>query len=134
MFDVQQKVLFRHCDPAGIVFFPRYFEMMNDCIEAFYDNGLKYPFEQFLRTAGIPTATIATTFNAPSRHGDLLDLHLTVMRIGNSSFDYEMVCRCGNEQRFITNASLVQIDLNGNPTPLSADIKLRLKDFTKVSS
>jgi 4-hydroxybenzoyl-CoA thioesterase len=27
-YHVTQKVLFRHCDPAGIVFFPRYFEMV----------------------------------------------------------------------------------------------------------
>ena len=81
MFEVQQKVLFRHCDPAGIVFFPRYFEMMNDCIEAFFDHGLEYRFEQFLQTAGIPTATITTTFNRPSRHGDLLDLRLNVTRV-----------------------------------------------------
>lgn len=34
-FSYRQKVLFMHYDPAGIVFFPRYFEMMNDCVEAF---------------------------------------------------------------------------------------------------
>ncbi|MEL6103010.1 MAG: acyl-CoA thioesterase, partial [Pseudomonadota bacterium] len=26
-FQFLQKVLFKHCDPAGIVFYPRYFEM-----------------------------------------------------------------------------------------------------------
>lgn len=132
MFQMQQKVLFRHCDPAGIVFFPRYFEMMNDCIEAFFDHGLKCPFEKFHQTAGIPTATIATTFNAPSRHGDLLDLGLNVTKIGTASFNYEMTCLCGTEQRFVTNTTLVQIDMNGKSTPLSADIKLRLREFTKV--
>ena len=134
MFEVQQKVLFRHCDPAGIVFFPRYFEMMNDCIETFFDHGLKCPFEQFLQTAGIPTATITTTFNRPSRHGDLLDLRLNVTRAGRTSFDYEMKCHCGNEQRFVTNATLVHIDLDGKPTPLPDNIKQRLTDFTKVLS
>ena len=34
-FTLTQKVLFKHCDPAGIVFYPRYFEMINDCVEAF---------------------------------------------------------------------------------------------------
>jgi 4-hydroxybenzoyl-CoA thioesterase len=134
VFKVQQKVLFRHCDPAGIVFFPRYFEMMNDCIESFFDNGLKCPFEHFIQSAGIPTVSIATTFNNPSRHGDVLDLRLNVTRIGKTSFNYEMVCLCGAEQRFITNATLVHIDLNGIPIPLQNDIKLSLKDFTKVSS
>ncbi|HBR63892.1 MAG TPA: thioesterase [Rhodobacteraceae bacterium] len=134
MFEIRQKVLFRHCDPAGIVFFPRYFEMMNDCVEAFFDQGLNCPFEQFHQTAGIPTATITTTFTSPGRHGDMLDLRLNVTRVGRASFDYEMSCYCGKIQRFLTNATLVQIDLNGKPTPLQNSIKQRLIDFIKVSS
>jgi 4-hydroxybenzoyl-CoA thioesterase len=134
MFELQQKVLFRHCDPAGIVFFPRYFEMMNDCIEAFFEISLKCPFEELHKTSSIPTATIAATFNNPSFHGDLLDLRLMVTRIGRTSFNYEMICHCDDEQRFISNATLVQIDLDGRPTPLTDDIKLRLRDFTKVTS
>ena len=133
MFEIRQKVLFRHCDPAGIVFFPRYFEMMNDCVEAFFDQGLNCPFEQFHQTAGIPTATITTTFTSPGRHGDMLDLRLNVTRVGRASFDYEMSCYCGKVQRFLTNATLVQIDLNGKPTPLQNSIKQRLIDFIKVS-
>ena len=45
MYEMPQKVLFKHCDPAGIVFFPRYFEMMNDCVEAFFDKVVEWPFE-----------------------------------------------------------------------------------------
>lgn len=37
LFTFTQKVLFKHCDPAGIVFYPRYFEIINDCIEAFFE-------------------------------------------------------------------------------------------------
>ncbi|MDA7467655.1 acyl-CoA thioesterase [Planktomarina temperata] len=134
MFGIRQKVLFRHCDPAGIVFFPRYFEMMNDCVEAFFDQGLNCPFEQFIQTAGIPTATITTTFTSPGRHGDMLDLGLNVTRVGRKSFDYEISCYCGKAQRFTTNATLVHIDLDGKPTPLPDSIKQRLIGFTKVSS
>ena len=39
-FTYEEKVLFRHCDPAGIVFFPRYFEMINDCVEYFFADTL----------------------------------------------------------------------------------------------
>ena len=31
-FRQSQEITFRQCDPAGIVFYPRYFEMMNDVI------------------------------------------------------------------------------------------------------
>ena len=33
-FTAEMTVAFRHCDPAGIVFYPRYFEMINDFVEA----------------------------------------------------------------------------------------------------
>ena len=45
MYEFHQKVLFKHCDPAGIVFFPRYYEMVNDCVEAFFADVLDWPFE-----------------------------------------------------------------------------------------
>ena len=31
-FTTQRKVRFQHCDPAGIVFYPRYFEMINSVV------------------------------------------------------------------------------------------------------
>ena len=38
-FEFRQTIGFKHCDPAGIVFYPRYFEMFNDCVEAFLTVG-----------------------------------------------------------------------------------------------
>lgn len=111
-FDFNQKVLFKHCDPAGIVFYPRYFEMINDCVEAFFTQ-IGLPFEELLKTAGVPTAQISTTFQNPSRHGDALVIRLAVVRIGRSSLDLSFNAMCGTEQRFSAKSTLVYIDLNG---------------------
>ena len=43
-FISQVEVRFRHCDPAGIVFYPRYFEMINDFVEEWFDKGMGLPF------------------------------------------------------------------------------------------
>ena len=43
-FVSQVEVRFRHCDPAGIVFYPRYFEMINDFVEEWFDKGMGLPF------------------------------------------------------------------------------------------
>ena len=50
-------VLFRHCDVAGIVFYPRYVEMVNDVIERWLDEALGCSFKEMHleRHAGIPT-------------------------------------------------------------------------------
>jgi len=112
-FEFPQKVLFKHCDPAGIVFFPRYFEMMNDCVEAFFDRELDWPFEVLLRDAGIPTARITTRFTAPSRHGEHLTLGLRITRVGDRSMTYRMTAHCAAELRFETDATLVHVDASG---------------------
>jgi len=130
VFSMQQKVLFKHCDPAGIVFFPRYFEMMNDCVEAFFDEALGVPFEKLLVThGGVPTAQIQTSFCAPSRHGDHLTLTLTTKSIGRTSWSYAMEARCGEQTRFTTEATLVHIDAAGKPCRWPDELRQTISDY-----
>lgn len=125
-FTLEQKVLFKHCDPAGIVFFPRYFEMINDCVEHFFDESLDWPFENLLQTNGVPTAEISTRFVAPSRHGDRLNLTLTITHVGRSSLSYRMDATCGAEKRFEAKATLVQVDRNGKAVAWPDHIRRKL--------
>lgn len=127
MFELPQKVLFKHCDPAGIVFYPRYFEMMNDCVEAWFDTRLGWPFETIHGEGGVPTAAIATKFAAPSRHGDQLVLHLKVIKLGRTSLSYEMTATCDGALRFVTEATLVYVDSAGRPTPWPAPIRAKIE-------
>ena len=57
-----QKVLFKHCDPAGIVFYPCFFEMINDAVEDMFANLLDWPFEEIVPKHGTPTASISVQF------------------------------------------------------------------------
>lgn len=114
-FNFPQKVLFKHCDPAGIVFYPRYFEMINDCVEAFFDAALNMPFETLHQNAGVPTAQISTVFTAPSRHGDHLSIDLVVTKIGRTSLSLSLLATCEGQSRFHALSTLVYIDVNGRP-------------------
>ncbi|ABD54246.1 acyl-CoA thioesterase [Jannaschia sp. CCS1] len=115
-FSYPQKVLFKHCDPAGIVFYPRYFEMMNDCVEGFFAE-IGAPFEGFIPPGGVPTVQMSADFLAPSRHGDLLSVDLEIMQIGRTSMGLSHVAVCNNERRFTATSTLVNIDGNGRPDP-----------------
>lgn len=130
-FSVDQKVLFKHCDPAGIVFYPRYFEMINDTVEAFF-NEIGAPFETLHKSAAVPTVQISTTFQAPSRHGDHLVISLHVLRIGTSSLDLAVQAHCGDEARFGAQSTLVYINASARaepwPTPLRAALSAYLED------
>ena len=126
MYSFPQKVLFKHCDPAGIVFFPRYFEMINDCMEGFFSDVLGAPFEKIIPENGVPTAKISTHFLSPSRHGDQLALLLEVTKVGRTSFTYAMTAICGEQTRFKTNGTLVFVDDAGRPAPWPPALKDRL--------
>ena len=69
-FEIPQKVLFKHCDPAGIVFYPRFFEMINDAVEALFSDMLGWPFEKMHPDSGVPTAEFKVRFKVPCRQGD----------------------------------------------------------------
>ena len=124
-FIQSQKVLFKHCDPAGIVFYPRYFEMINDCVEAFFDD-LGFPFEDLHRQGGVPTAEISIEFKTPSRHGDRLVLGLRCMRLGRSSLGIETTATCSGSERFRATQTLVLVDEGGKPIPWSDDLRAAL--------
>lgn len=92
------RVRFKDCDAAGIVFFPRYFEMLNDLVEDWFREALDWPFERMHGAdhAGVPTADLQCRFVAPSRMGEVLTRELAVTRLGSSSCTLR-VCFLGAE-------------------------------------
>ncbi len=132
MFTMPQPVLFRHCDPAGIVFYPRYFEMMNDLVEAWFDAALRRPFSRVHRHgAAVPTATITATFHAPSRHGDLLALTLAVTRLGGASMGLHMAASCEGQPRFDADSVLVNVGPDGRPLRWDDDLRATIESLTR---
>ena len=86
-FQREQLVRFGHCDPAGIVFYPRYFEMLNELIEDWFAQALSLPFDVLIgqRQVGMPTAQLDTRFLRVSRHGDRLVQRIRIARLGGGS-------------------------------------------------
>lgn len=133
IFSYPQKVLFKHCDPAGIVFYPRYFEMINDCVEAFFDE-IGTPFEVLHKTAAVPTAQIEVKFTAPSRHGDHLNLTLAVTHLGTASLSLAISATSGDEQRFECTSTLVHIGTNGKALKWPDLIRSALTPYIRSAS
>lgn len=127
-FLYEQKLLFRHCDPAGIAFYPRLFEMMNDCVEAFFDSELNWPFERLHPGNGVPTATISAQFKAPNYLGDILLFTLRVVRLGRSSMDLETLVSCGDQLRMSFSSTLVFINDEGRPTSWPQTVRTLLTE------
>lgn len=117
MFTRKQTIRFKHCDPAGIVFYPRYFEIINDTVEDYFGAVLSYPFHRMMPANGVPTVAIQTQFHAPSRHGDSLDITLHLKRVGRTSVTLQQIAKCAEELRFDAELTLVHVDETGASTP-----------------
>ena len=130
----ETRVRFRHCDPAGIVFYPRYFEMINDFVEEWFDKALGHSFHRLLTDMrlGIPTASIQCDFTAPSRWNDTLRQELALRRIGGSSinFDVRFVGQDDERQRLSANATLVFVDVRSvRPAPMPQALRQRMAAY-----
>ncbi len=108
------RVMFQHCDPAGIVFYPRYFEMINEVVETFFDEAVGWSFRQMhgVERIGVPMGRITTEFRAASRLGDVLDWTFVVTRVGGASLDFDLRAACDGEARLDTTGTLVLVDLD----------------------
>src|SRR5947209_4695259 len=63
-FQTEVVVRFGDCDPAGIVFYPRYLEFFNNIVEDWCREGLKFSFDEIVikRGWGLPTVHLDVDF------------------------------------------------------------------------
>ena len=89
VFSVEYPILFSHCDPAGIVYFPRFFDLLHRAMEDWFTFGLEERFADFImkKKLGIPTVGTKVDFVGPARFGDLLKVELRVAKLGSSSIE-----------------------------------------------
>jgi len=94
-------IRFSHCDPAGIVYFPHYYNMYNRLIEDWYPEELGYNYAEIIMGSqfGFPFVHIECDFKVPSRMGDVIDLTLLVERLGRSSLGIAIVCHRDGVER-----------------------------------
>jgi 4-hydroxybenzoyl-CoA thioesterase len=93
-FQRPRMIRFSDCDPAGIVFYPQYFVMLNGLVEDWVSEGLGIDYHALIseRRIGLPTVRLEADFRAVSRMGDHVSLGLAVERLGSRSLT--LVLRC----------------------------------------
>jgi 4-hydroxybenzoyl-CoA thioesterase len=84
------RIEWSHCDPAGIVFYPRYFAIFDTSTTALFERALgmsKYEFLKFYDFLGYPMVDMRSRFLLPTRFGDEVVIDTAVVDIRRSSFD-----------------------------------------------
>ncbi|CAM4198654.1 acyl-CoA thioesterase [Kerstersia similis] len=131
-------VLFRHCDPAGIVFYPRYVEILHDIVEHWFNHGLRIGYENLHGQygLGIPTASLHVEFKAPSRLGEHLTGRLTVEKMGRSSMHLN-IDLCGLDgavrvegKAIVVFASIAEL----SPVEIPPDFRALISPYRRAAS
>lgn len=93
-FEVNHRIRFSECDPAGIVFYPQYFVLFNDLMEAWIDTLVPERFAGIISQQrwGLPTVHLEADFKAISRMGDEVVLSIELERLGNKSLTLALEC------------------------------------------
>lgn len=124
---------FADCDPAGIVFYPRFLVMFNNLVEDWCRDGLEYSFNEIViqRKWGLPTVHLEVDFYLPSRLGEVLGASLYVRDIGNSSIQADILLSGPDEEvRVRGRVVLVLMDLrSGKSFPIPDDLRARIAKF-----
>ncbi|MCA0201823.1 MAG: acyl-CoA thioesterase [Proteobacteria bacterium] len=135
-FAAQITVRFNHVDAAGIVFYPRYYEMLNEVVERWFDEGLGTSFRDLhlVQKVGVPARNIAVDFLKASRLGDVLTFELQVQKVGRSSLTLKIDCWCDGAQRLSADLVLVCVSLSPFATAsIPAALRERMMAFTGPS-
>lgn len=125
-------IRFQHCDPAGIVFFPRYFTLFNDHVEDWFNEGLGVDFAALhsIRRLGVPTVHLDCDFANPTRQGEHLELSLRVTRLGRSSVHLEREAVCGDDVRVRLRQVLACVNLDaGGALPWPDDLRAAMNPY-----
>ena len=80
------------CDPAGIIFYPRYFEMFDTSTTVLIERALGMNKIDYLKAyafAGHPLVETRARFRVPTRFGDEVAIETALIECGRSSFKVE---------------------------------------------
>ena len=135
VFTVERRVRFADCDAAGIVFFPRYFEMLNGVVEDWFAGPLQASFRELHvnRHVSVPTAAVEARFIAPSRLEDELTFALTVTKLGGASCALRHRISAGDQLRFEAAQTIVYVGESRKPEPWPEALRARIAPFVETS-
>jgi 4-hydroxybenzoyl-CoA thioesterase len=132
VFSVEYPILFSHCDPAGIVYFPRFFDLLHRAMEDWFTFGLEERFADFImkKKLGIPTVGTKVDFVGPARFGDLLKVELRVVKLGSSSIELAIDSFVGERPCFRARHTVCVFSQETyRAVPIPDDLRARMEPY-----
>jgi 4-hydroxybenzoyl-CoA thioesterase len=113
-FTVTRKIRFGETDPAGIVYYPNYFNMFNEIVEDWFEEELHMSFKQLhqVQNMGVPMAHVECDFVAPCTLGERISITLLPTQLGRTSLQMLAVISAGTQVRVRATMVVVFVDLS----------------------
>lgn len=132
VFVHDQLVRFSHCDPAGIVYFPDFFDFAHATMEDWFRDGLRAPLPSLIRDRriGTPTVSIQGDFSKPLRMGDTLRNELRVLKVGNASvrLQYRGLKNGVEHLQIVQTIAFIDLDAT-RAVPVPEDLRPAIETF-----
>lgn len=122
-------VRFGHCDPAGIAYFPRLFELVDEAIEDWTADAIGVGRAEMHgpMRLGLPTVDLHAGFTVPCRLGELLDIDVEATALGTTSIDLCASASVAGARRFTVRLTQVLMNLDtARPVPWPEAWRARL--------
>ena len=126
-FDTALRVRWPECDPQGIVYNGSYMDYL-EVGQAEYYRNLGFSIYKLAETGYFDTAVVKGTleFKHPARVEDLLDVHMRVSHIGNTSITMNMEIYAQNTDRTIATGEAIYVGYDtgtGTTRPVPTDLR-----------
>ena len=113
IYEQPVRIHFGDCDPAGIVYHPSYFRLLNMLHEDFLQEVAGVGFIEIRKYGvGFPLVGVRTDFVAPSRPGDVLEGRVWLEKLGASSVRFALTLSKNGELRVKCVQTMVCVKLN----------------------
>jgi 4-hydroxybenzoyl-CoA thioesterase len=125
-------IRFSHCDPAGIVYFARYFDLLNGVVEDWFCQELQIDYHDMIgrRKVGLGYVSANADFARPSYMGDQLNFSVVIHRIGRSSLTLHIHAHRGSEPVLLARLAIVTTSLEIHQSiPLPEDLRAALEHY-----
>jgi 4-hydroxybenzoyl-CoA thioesterase len=128
-------VRFSHCDPAGIVYFASYFDMLNGVVEDWFCDALGIDYHEMIgpRRIGLGFVSAGAEFARPGFMGDTLACAVVVDRIGRTSLTFRIHAVREGDPILVARFVMVTTSLETHRSiPLPDDLRAAVERYVET--
>lgn len=134
MFTHQTKIKMHHTDAAGRLFFGHQFAIAHEAYESFLEH-IGIPFAEILKTKDyfLPIVHAEADYTKPLFVGDLIEIRLTVINIGETSFEliYDLKDTKGQLVGAVSTTHVTVDNKTQKKMPIPKELREKLEKFLK---